>query len=405
MRNKYNLSLSFYVNVIIGMVFILSAVCIVVIIDKTMRQQALSEAEIKAKLILDRNLATHTYFSHNLKPAVFKLTDPYRSAEYFDPVWMSSTYAIREIDGYFKTLETDNYYYKECAINARSPSNEADAYEKAFITQINADKQLIKKTEVREIDGKQFFVVLRRGEVMEQSCLRCHDTPERAPQDLVNLYGPERSFSRKEGEVVSAISIRIPIDIPIAHANTVTWELSLGLLVILLFLFGCQYMIHRRIVIAPLNKLQKMAIQIATDEERIGEEVNLGFSRELRGLSSAFNKMSKQLREHIDSIENRVRERTGELSTANELLTREIELRKASESEKEGLILELEKALQEIKTLSGILPLCSFCKKIRNNTGEWENVDSYIHTHSEADVSHSVCPDCIKKHYPEFKNE
>jgi AmiR/NasT family two-component response regulator len=63
---------------------------------------------------------------------------------------------------------------------------------------------------------------------------------------------------------------------------------------------------------------------------------------------------------------------------------------------------ELQTALGEIKTLRGILPLCSFCKKIRTPEGIWENVDVYIHTHTEADISHGLCPDCLREHYPEI---
>jgi two-component system, response regulator PdtaR len=63
--------------------------------------------------------------------------------------------------------------------------------------------------------------------------------------------------------------------------------------------------------------------------------------------------------------------------------------------------LELQTALNEIKTLRGILPLCSFCKKIRTPDDQWEEVDVYINKHTEADVSHGICPDCVKKHYPD----
>jgi hypothetical protein len=63
-------------------------------------------------------------------------------------------------------------------------------------------------------------------------------------------------------------------------------------------------------------------------------------------------------------------------------------------------ILNQKKAAEEIKDLRGILPLCSFCKKIRDDEGYWEQVDIYIHKHSQADISHSICPECLKKHYP-----
>jgi len=65
---------------------------------------------------------------------------------------------------------------------------------------------------------------------------------------------------------------------------------------------------------------------------------------------------------------------------------------------------ELQQALDEIKVLSGILPLCSFCKQIRGDTGEWHNLEAYIRQHSDVNFSHSVCPDCMKKHYPEMED-
>ncbi|MBU0483404.1 MAG: PAS domain-containing protein [Proteobacteria bacterium] len=82
-------------------------------------------------------------------------------------------------------------------------------------------------------------------------------------------------------------------------------------------------------------------------------------------------------------------------------LVRDITARKINETEKEELIVKLQQSLKEIKTLRGILPLCSFCKKIRDYQGYWEQVDVYIKHHSDADISHSICPDCMEKHYPE----
>ena len=62
---------------------------------------------------------------------------------------------------------------------------------------------------------------------------------------------------------------------------------------------------------------------------------------------------------------------------------------------------ELQNSLNEIKILKGILPLCSFCKKIRDDKGYWEQVEIYIEKFSEADITHSICPGCMKKHYPD----
>jgi len=67
--------------------------------------------------------------------------------------------------------------------------------------------------------------------------------------------------------------------------------------------------------------------------------------------------------------------------------------------ERERLIVELQKALAEVKTLSGLIPICASCKKIRTDEGYWESLEVYIRDHSEADFTHSICPECVKKLY------
>jgi PAS domain S-box-containing protein len=71
----------------------------------------------------------------------------------------------------------------------------------------------------------------------------------------------------------------------------------------------------------------------------------------------------------------------------------------------EALLLEkndLQKAIAEIKTLRGILPICSICKQIRDDKGYWKQIETYIREHSEADISHGICPACARKHYPDY---
>ncbi len=71
-----------------------------------------------------------------------------------------------------------------------------------------------------------------------------------------------------------------------------------------------------------------------------------------------------------------------------------------SEKEKETLIEKLQATLVQVKQLSGFLPICASCKKIRDDKGYWNQIESYVRDHSEAEFSHSVCPDCFEKLYP-----
>jgi AmiR/NasT family two-component response regulator len=63
---------------------------------------------------------------------------------------------------------------------------------------------------------------------------------------------------------------------------------------------------------------------------------------------------------------------------------------------------ELEAALAKVKTLSGLLPICASCKKIRDDQGYWQQVEVYIRDHSEVEFTHGLCPDCIEKLYPDY---
>jgi len=91
--------------------------------------------------------------------------------------------------------------------------------------------------------------------------------------------------------------------------------------------------------------------------------------------------LQKELSESYAAVDQKVKERTAELSLINK---------------------ELQKALSEVKTLKGFLPICSSCKKIRDDKGYWNQIESYIRARSDAEFSHSICPDCAKNLYPDL---
>jgi len=92
-----------------------------------------------------------------------------------------------------------------------------------------------------------------------------------------------------------------------------------------------------------------------------------------------------------------------ELNTTNKILNNEINARIKIEKEHEQIIVKLQNALVDIKTLSGLIPICSHCKNIRDDKGYWTKLEQYIHDHSDAKFSHGICPVCIKKYYPDYR--
>lgn len=103
----------------------------------------------------------------------------------------------------------------------------------------------------------------------------------------------------------------------------------------------------------------------------------------------------------LEDLATFIRDENGRASGLHGV-SRNITERQRAAQEREQLIGELQQALREVKTLSGMLPICANCKKIRDDQGYWNQIESYISAHSQALFSHGICPDCAKLLYPGF---
>lgn len=111
--------------------------------------------------------------------------------------------------------------------------------------------------------------------------------------------------------------------------------------------------------------------------------------------------IEKELQAYRNNLESLIRERTDELMKTNEMLKTEVLERQTIDEDRKKLVDDLQEALNNIKTLKGLIPICSSCKKIRDDQGYWNDVEIYISENSDIEFSHSLCPDCLKKHYPD----
>jgi len=104
---------------------------------------------------------------------------------------------------------------------------------------------------------------------------------------------------------------------------------------------------------------------------------------------------------HIEWHDRTLKEQNGKVIG---LLTigQDITEQKKAEQQKDKLILDLQNAIQKVKQLSGLLPICSHCKKIRDDKGYWKQIEEYIHDHSDAEFSHGICQECAEKYYPDM---
>ena len=80
--------------------------------------------------------------------------------------------------------------------------------------------------------------------------------------------------------------------------------------------------------------------------------------------------------------------------------TQDITLIVKAQQRQSELVKKLQAALDEVKVLSGLLPICMYCKKIRDEQGSWQGLESYLHARTAAEFSHGICTECMKKHHP-----
>lgn len=91
------------------------------------------------------------------------------------------------------------------------------------------------------------------------------------------------------------------------------------------------------------------------------------------------------------------------LEINNKALELEIKEKEKAEKDKEELIVSLRNTIEEVKVLSGLLPICAHCKKIRDDEGYWKQIEDYFRIHADTKFTHSICPECVKEWYPNYK--
>lgn len=111
------------------------------------------------------------------------------------------------------------------------------------------------------------------------------------------------------------------------------------------------------------------------------------------------------LRLTTQTLERMVEQGRGELAEKNLKLKDELLEKEKLQQQREELIGELLEAAEDVKALSGLLPICSYCKKIRDDDGYWKRLETFIESHSSAQFSHGICSECLGEHFPEASDE
>lgn len=277
-------------------------------INQLQTQVLEKEAQNRTEMVLHFTQATQDYMTYSLRPAVEQLIEDL-------PIEvLSANFATREVVEEFN-LALPEYTYKPATINPTNPIDTANEFEVSIIEKFRQNSQLEKLTGYTTLDNEERFYSASPVQVFA-SCLRCHGDPKIAPKPIIQRYGSINGFGWQVGDIVGALMIYVPIaDLRANFAATLNnlWItfalLTLMVTMVIYFWFG-QLVAHRLTRISGVmsqtaaNPTSKLTLHDRTKDE-IGR------------MARSFNRMSEGLYLLYTQLEDKVRERTAQLTEAN----------------------------------------------------------------------------------------
>jgi len=245
--------------------------------------------------------------------------------------------------------------------------------------------------------------------------LFCSFTPKNKRQDIPASPSPvdEHYFDESNLHVFRKITINNDVvgtiyirhDLQQLHQKRSQYlGIAATIFIVCLVIIALLSFLFQKIISQPILSLIRVVGDITLTKDytvRVAKQ----YDDEIGELIDGFNNMIQEVQYRDRHLEKLVEDRTADLQTANECLTQEIREHRLTQLEREKLIADLQAALAEVKTLTGLLPICCSCKKIRDDGGYWQQIETYLQEHSNAQFSHGICPVCAKKLYPDFCND
>jgi signal transduction histidine kinase/PAS domain-containing protein len=304
---------------ILGLAVIMAVIGVffVFLLQQYLRETLEQEARGKAQVILRGVESLHAYVQDNLRPVITgSLLEDERLLEA-----MSCTALARASMGPSWQEGNEDFRFRRVAIDARSPDLEARGLERSFIERFNADPaRQWDEAFIRE--GGQEYLVMAQPVRYQEFCLRCHGDPLTAPRDLIETYGADRGFNRKEGELAGAHVVRLPMQATAMRIHGATLGFVLMFSLGTLFLFGTIYVFFNRLVVHNLRRAQAAMSRHFPEAANLQNPHPLATSPDeieqmltsLEQFAGSLREARSQLQSYAANLETMVERRTGDLS-------------------------------------------------------------------------------------------
>ena len=262
-----------------------------------LRNNAQSQIRTQAEILFKAMNSVRVYTNNQVSPELAKLPDD----EIFLPERIPS-YAVREV---FELLRQDptftDFFYKDAALNPTNPRDKADSFEQDLVTRFRQDEDLQNLQGFRVTPTANLFYLARPFSITDPTCLECHDTPERAPKSMIELYGSENGFNWPLNKILGIQIIYVPGNQVIQLARqSFLWVIG----IVALFFATATWLVNLWLngyVVKPLRKMTRVAEAVSMGET--DAEFESKSEDEIGTLATAFTRMKTSLKMAMERLE------------------------------------------------------------------------------------------------------
>ena len=282
-------------NLVLFLVFAVGFLAVGFVTNRLLQRNAKQEILENARIMMEGALAVRTYTVSQINPLLMT-----QIRYEFRPQSVAA-YSANE---YFKQLRKKfpDYTYREATLNPTNPVNRATDWEADIVNHFRQSPGETEWIGERETpNGKSLYIA--RPLKIGPKCLDCHDTPEKAPATMTEIYGSANGFGWKVNDILTAQIVSAPMQLSIQRANTAFTGFMVSLAVVFVMILLALNAMIIFLVTRPVNQLSELAHEVSIGNLEV-PEFQLTGQDEIAELSRAFGRMRKSLVEALKMLEN-----------------------------------------------------------------------------------------------------
>lgn len=290
------------VNIILILVFVSGILISGFALSQVLEQKAKNEISSNARDLMHMVNSIRKYTNTQVEPI---LEPKFDTKEVFIPQAIPS-YSVREVFEIFRSdKKYSNFLYKDATLNPVNLRDKADVFETKIVNNFKNSSNLKSINGFRNIYGENLFYIARPFKIEDESCLRCHSTPEKAPRSQISTYGRKNGFGWKLNEIVATQIIYVPAQEIFNNVGR-SFYLVIGVLSsVFAFIAIAMNIFLKKIILRRIKNIAKVAEKVSIGD--IEAKFDKQDKDEIGALAESFNRMRYSLEIAVNMLNKKIR--------------------------------------------------------------------------------------------------